>query len=618
MHGLEYRSEPFMDGVAGLTQCAIAPNHTFLYDFSVQDYPGTYWYHPHTDLSHLSSIDSMKGVLIVHPPLGSNELHHDLYDEEMVLFYTDWWHQSQHELYMGRLGGQLGPVTTDADGIRVGTFPYQGMLLNGRGGAAVAPLAMQPGSRYRLRVINGGWVFPIEFSVDGHALLVIQTDGADTEPLEVDSIQISNGERYDVVLVRRSEACASRTSFWVRAAALGAMPQGGLSTALHLGEAGPPEECPHQNPKTLNCVWDRSRPRSGCLLLTALRRHARAGETYGWDHGAAGQGDIVMHTIDARFTSPPNFGHFVKLDGADRTGDAWTADEFFSGQWVQGALPNLPPMIHGEDHLTPATVTLTAVSGTIVELLLRNVDKYAHPWHMHGHKFVVMEQAAVDFASCSIMYCFEGIPGNSRSSAAHAQTAVLKDTVTIPAGGWLRLRFQADNPGWWIFHCHIHMHLSDGMGLVIYEPGPVGYEFPEPPSDLLTCAPSPEPTTCTCFEDSDAVMGTSPLSSYTCSRKWLCAGDSSLFLGLPSTTQSRSRDLAAGRAWRYSVAVVWLLLLLFGGIIQGEYGISCSSRVVQNWRSTKGRRSMRTNMGKRSKRSWTSRQRQPSLGGTSA
>lgn len=35
-----------MDGAAGVTQCPIAPGHSFEYSFAA-DVPGTYWYHSH-------------------------------------------------------------------------------------------------------------------------------------------------------------------------------------------------------------------------------------------------------------------------------------------------------------------------------------------------------------------------------------------------------------------------------------------------------------------------------------------------------------------------------------------------------------------------------------------
>jgi FtsP/CotA-like multicopper oxidase with cupredoxin domain len=45
--------------------------------------------------------------------------------------------------------------------------------------------------------------------------------------------------------------------------------------------------------------------------------------------------------------------------------------------------------------------------------------------------------------------------------------AVLRDTVQIPRRGYAVLRFRADNPGVWLFHCHVMWHLAGGMAMVV-------------------------------------------------------------------------------------------------------------------------------------------------------
>jgi len=571
VHGFEYRSEPYMDGVTGLTQCAIAPNSVFTYNITVNDYPGTYWYHPHTELSHLSSVEAMKGVLIVKPPSDVTETHVGLYDEEAVLFYTDWWHSSPHALYRERLGGQMGPLTTDTDGVRVGTYPFQGLLLNGKGGGHADPLPLMAEKRYRLRVLNGGSVYPLEFSIDGHKLLVVQTDGADTEPLEVDSIQLGTGERYDVIPMPRSGSSALTgkcSQFWVRAAVIGwPLNTAGLTVPLCAGGSAAPKSDPEPKPTTLNCAWDRSQ-KGECLPVTALRRHARAGKTYGWDHGVDDkQAEVVRHVVDARFTGGSNFGHFVKLDGQDRAGNVWTAEEFFAGNYVQGALPHLPPLVNGTAHLTPGSekITLTAESGTTVELLLRSADKIARPWHMHGHKFIVLDQGSQDdMKACGIMHCFKGMPSNAEGTESDPRAAVFKDTAVIPAGGWLRIRFLADNPGWWIFNSHIYLHHVDGMAVIIRELGSNhnGYSEYHLPPDFPKCSAAAEPISCECFEDSNVPRYTSPLSSYTCTRSWMCSGSQEHLAVLGDAAQERADLRATGRAWRYPLAIICLVAVV--------------------------------------------------------
>lgn len=43
-----------------------------------------------------------------------------------------------------------------------------------------------------------------------------------------------------------------------------------------------------------------------------------------------------------------------------------------------------------------------------------------------------------------------------------------KDTVNVPKKGYVVLRFQADNPGIWMFHCHVLFHMASGMTMGLF------------------------------------------------------------------------------------------------------------------------------------------------------
>ena len=51
--------------------------------------------------------------------------------------------------------------------------------------------------------------------------------------------------------------------------------------------------------------------------------------------------------------------------------------------------------------------------------------------------------------------------------------------VGVANGGYAIIRIWTDNPGWWLFHCHIDFHLGYGMAMVLQ----VGdkWEIPPPP-----------------------------------------------------------------------------------------------------------------------------------------
>ena len=44
---------------------------------------------------------------------------------------------------------------------------------------------------------------------------------------------------------------------------------------------------------------------------------------------------------------------------------------------------------------------------------------------------------------------------------------IQKDSMPVPDGGFVIMRFRADNPGFWILHCHIDFHNHGGMAIVL-------------------------------------------------------------------------------------------------------------------------------------------------------
>lgn len=69
------------------------------------------------------------------------------------------------------------------------------------------------------------------------------------------------------------------------------------------------------------------------------------------------------------------------------------------------------------------------------------------------------------------------------SSATHLPP--IKDTIIVPNNGFVRLRFKACNPGYWLMHCHLEYHMHTGMTLTIKVGSFV--DMPTPPPQFPTC-----------------------------------------------------------------------------------------------------------------------------------
>uniref|UniRef100_A0A914ENA7 Plastocyanin-like domain-containing protein n=1 Tax=Acrobeloides nanus TaxID=290746 RepID=A0A914ENA7_9BILA len=60
-----------------------------------------------------------------------------------------------------------------------------------------------------------------------------------------------------------------------------------------------------------------------------------------------------------------------------------------------------------------------------------------------------------------------------------SQSPTLRDTILVPTGGYVVIRFRAKNPGWWFAHCHLQIHDMAGMAFAFRIGN--GDEIPKPP-----------------------------------------------------------------------------------------------------------------------------------------
>jgi len=100
-------------------------------------------------------------------------------------------------------------TTRSYDYGEIGPVPYFSGVINGLGRHEDVPyiqnrlsvFTVEQGNMYRFRLIGAQGLYAYRFSVDGHKLSVVATDGFWVEPVEeVDYIIIHTGERYDFLL----------------------------------------------------------------------------------------------------------------------------------------------------------------------------------------------------------------------------------------------------------------------------------------------------------------------------------------------------------------------------------------------------------------------------------
>ncbi|CAN1238657.1 LAC17 [Linum grandiflorum] len=78
---------------------------------------------------------------------------------------------------------------------------------------------------------------------------------------------------------------------------------------------------------------------------------------------------------------------------------------------------------------------------------------------------------------------------NILGAESHSLHLHERNTVGVPAGGWVAIRFVADNPGVWFMHCHLEVHTSWGlkMAWVVLDGKLSNQKLIPPPVDLPKC-----------------------------------------------------------------------------------------------------------------------------------
>lgn len=91
-----------------------------------------------------------------------------------------------------------------------------------------------------------------------------------------------------------------------------------------------------------------------------------------------------------------------------------------------------------------------------------------HPMHIHGRHFYVLGQGQGSFPWADVT---EAMADNA--SAFNLVNPQLRDTyptpVSGPAGSWLIVRRRSDNHGAWLMHCHTQSHVQGGMSMIIQD-----------------------------------------------------------------------------------------------------------------------------------------------------
>lgn len=317
--------------------------------------------------------------------------------------------------------------------------------------------------------------FFVTIFIQGHNMTVVEADGHYVEPFVVKNLFIYSGETYSVLI--KADQDPSR-NYWITTNVVSRSPNttNGLAILNYYpnhprrSPSTPPPTGPSWNNVSLRLTQSLSikarqgfietPPQTSDRMIVLLNTQNQINGYRRWSvnnvsftHPHTPYLIAVKHNLTHEFdqTPPPDGYDFVNYNIY---------------------------IVQNNTNATSSNGIYRLKFNTTVDVILQNANTMnpnnteTHPWHLHGHDFWVLGygEGKFDIYNDPMKY--------------NLVNPIMKNTVPVHHYGWTALRFKADNPGVWAFHCHIESHFYMGMGVVFEE----GIEkVGDLPSSIMGC-----------------------------------------------------------------------------------------------------------------------------------
>ncbi|KAF2172654.1 multicopper oxidase [Zasmidium cellare ATCC 36951] len=517
-HGISQSNSPWSDGVPGLTQASINPGASYLYQWQAQE-SGVYFYHAH---ARSQMMDGMYGAIIIEPAEEEPRPFHLMSEEQgeqvamtgaetsmETLMISDWTQFTSTEFHAIQSAANVDMACIDAiiingigsqycldnDALDNMTHPVVRQMLHDLGvdhvthkGCIPAMQEFQgdfdldldrlPPTAYdqclggqndrgnftlnvnsslgwaALTFINPGSLYPLQVSIDGHEPTVFAVDGRYVMPIKTDRFLVNTGSRISIMI--KLDQRPGRYTIRIANSYLnqilggfGELAYDGSNTRAKWAEpkidfAGHP-----LNKDVVSFIPEDTKPypavcpkqRADKTFKILLRKLGRPYGAYEWTmtgkHG---------YNMSRERTDPP----LLLQNPNDISRDEELILKTNKDEWVD---------------------IIMVTEGPFAQ---------AHPMHKHGNRMFLIGSGKGNFPWESVEEASKHLP----EGKFNLETPPYLDTFNTveiqgePTDTWTAIRYKADSPGVWLFHCHVQTHLSGGMAMVLVD----GVDdFPEVP-----------------------------------------------------------------------------------------------------------------------------------------
>ncbi|XP_065891667.1 uncharacterized protein [Dysidea avara] len=388
-----------------------------------------------------------------------------------------------------------------------------------------------PNNVYRFRLIGAQAAYAFKFSIQEHNLTVVATDGNRIQPIKsVQYVIVNTGERYDVLV---NTSGHDHKEYWILAETIETRfgeSNEDFYSSLHLHKAEAvlryegSSQIIEEPSQTWNCKTHLCK-----VVNCPFEADSSVARAINYDcHNI--QDFISTDPIpDAIHTPHDTLIYNFDFNGEYSTNSSSVDGINFRFPSYSPLTDYNKFKLHEQDYICPERgcpyrlyenedeycacthqIKLNHIARNCsVEIVISNINTNperlgrgsSHPVHLHGHSFYVVRTGypiynnngtgLLNYSQEIACHDWNENKCKEFSTIKHSQNKIMqeirfedpslekmdtsnrslskKDTVIVPYGGYVIIRFVVDNPGWWFFHCHIEIHQMEGMSVVLTE-----------------------------------------------------------------------------------------------------------------------------------------------------
>ncbi|KAH9750679.1 Laccase-3 [Citrus sinensis] len=460
-HGVNLKGNPWADGPEYVTQCPIQPGRSYTYQFTIEGQEGTLWWHAHSRWIRAT----VYGAIIIYPRFGSS-YPFPVPNREIPIL--------------------LGAAPNVSDAFTINGQPGDLYRCSRR---ETVRFQVEAGETVLLRIINAAMNQELFFGVANHKLTVVGVDTSYTKAFSTSVIMIAPGQTTNVLLTADQPPARYYMAARAYNSANGAF-DNTTTTAILAYKSAP-------------CNAKKWGSNSSAPVFPTLPGFNDTATATAYIAQIRNLQEVKVPTVndeDLFFTvglglincSNPNS---PRCQGPNGTRFAASINnvsfEFPTGNSLMQAyfqdqpgvfttdFPPVPPIkfdytgnvSRGLWQPLKGTKLYKLKFGSSVQLVWQDtsiVTVEDHPMHLHGHEFYVVGSGFGNFNPSTDTAKFNLIDPPRRN------------TIGTPPGGWVAIRFVANNPD---------SHLTWGLAMAfLVENGDEELQAVQsPPLDLPPC-----------------------------------------------------------------------------------------------------------------------------------